>query len=170
MLSHFWNPLPFISKNRKPISLWKLKIREAISVLLEQSEKDLQRGLVTVSAGNHAIATAVAAQIFQTTAKVVMLSTSNPGRVKKAQSLGAEVLIAPDGKIAFEMVSDIQKNEGRFFVHPFDSPSTIQGTSTIAVELLDELKSIDYLFTPVGGGGLAAGMKTLHPTLQSFRC
>ena len=120
--------------------------------------------MTAISAGNHAIAVAYAAQKLGVPAKVVMLASANPARLALARSCGAEVLLAPDGATGFAMVADIQASEGKFFVHPFNGLRTILGTATLGAEWAEQSAQspggLDALVLPIGGGGLAAGVAT----------
>ena len=98
------------------------KARGALSNLMRLSPEQLERGITAVSAGNHAIAAAYAASCLGSSAKVVMMGTANPARVAACRALGAEVVTAPDGRTAFEMVEAIARDEGRSFIHPFEGP------------------------------------------------
>jgi threonine dehydratase len=134
------------------------KARGAVSVMLRLSPEALARGVTAVSAGNHAIATAYAARALGTSAKVVMLSSANPARIARCRALGAELVMAPDGKTAFERASAIASEEGRTFVHPFEGVYTALGTATLGVEWLEQAGTLDAVIIPVGGGGLCAGV------------
>jgi threonine dehydratase len=143
------------------------KLRGALSVIKSLTEAQVKKGLVTVSAGNHAIATAYAAQVFNTTAKVIMLPTANPERIRKAKSYGAEVLIATDGVTAFAQAVEIQKSTGRSFIHPFEGPHTTLGCATLGLEWMEQAGELDVAILPIGGGGLASGvafaLKEINP-------
>ena len=148
------------------------KVRGALSVMLALPKDALARGVTAVSAGNHALALSYAAKILGTTAKVVMPKTANPFRVSGCRELGAEVELLDDIHKAFARVEEIQKSEGRTFVHPFEGPGTIHGTATLGLEFMDEVPDLDAVLVPIGGGGLAAGVATavkLHsPKTQVF--
>lgn len=134
------------------------KPRGALSNMLALSPEALARGITAVSAGNHAIAAAYAAQRLGVPAKVVMLASANPARVQRAKAYGAEVLMAPDGKSAFELAGRIEREEGRAFIHPFEGHRTALGTATVAAEWHEQAPGLDALVIPVGGGGLIAGI------------
>lgn len=136
------------------------KPRGALSVLQQLDADALRRGITAVSAGNHAIAAAYAARVFQTSAKVYMLPSANPARVDRCRRLGGDVTIAPDAKTAFEWAEQTASREGRHFVHPFDGPWTALGTATLGVELVEQLGELDAVVIPIGGGGLFAGVAT----------
>jgi threonine dehydratase len=142
------------------------KPRGALTVMLSLPADRLARGVTAVSAGNHAIATAYAAQTLGTTAKVVMMEGANPLRIAKCRSYGAEVVLAPDVHAAFERVKAIEREEGRTFVHPFEGPLTTLGTATLGYELCRQVAGLDAVIVPVGGGGLIAGVANAVKQLQ----
>ncbi|MBP9838101.1 MAG: threonine/serine dehydratase [Proteobacteria bacterium] len=134
------------------------KSRGAINNLLSLSKEQLKRGVVAVSAGNHGIAVSYAASVVGTSAKIIMPQTANRSRVERCISYGAEVILLPDMHTAFDKVKEVETSENRFFVHPFDSEQTIQGTATLGAEIVEELKDFDAIVIPIGGGGLASGV------------
>ncbi|MBM3532333.1 MAG: threonine/serine dehydratase [Alphaproteobacteria bacterium] len=136
------------------------KARGAVAVMLNLSKEQLGRGVVTISAGNHAIATAYAAKTAGTSAKVVMAKNANPTRVARAKAYGAEVVSAENVVEGFELVKKIEAAEGRSFVHPFEGPWTSKGTGTLGLEFSDQAGPLDAVIVPIGGGGLASGVST----------
>ncbi len=135
------------------------KARGAFNLALSKSEEEKRRGFTAVSAGNHAIAVAHVASALSVPAKVVMIKTANPARISRARAYGAEVILAEDGPSAFAMVEEIKMNHGLCFLHPFDTPETILGVSTIVHELRDQVQnSPDFVLVPTGGGGLLSGI------------
>lgn len=134
------------------------KARGAIANVLDLSKEQLARGVTTVSGGNHAIAVAYAARIAGATAKVVMMRTANPARVAAARSLGAEVLVAKDATTGFSMAEQIQREEGRSYIHGFDGRTVTCATATIAQELFAQIDSPEVVIVPIGGGGLCSGI------------
>ncbi len=148
------------------------KARGALATLHGLDKEQLAAGVTAVSAGNHAIATAFAAQTLGTTAKVVMTSSANPSRVAACKSFGAEVVLAADVHEAFEVAERIQQEEGRFFVHPFEGPSVALGTGTVGLEICEQTGDFDALIVPIGGGGLIGGIasavKQLRPDCEIF--
>ncbi len=143
------------------------KARGALSVLKSLSTEQLEAGVTAVSAGNHAIAVAFAARSTGTSAKVVMTRSANPFRIDACRSYGAEVVLADDVHVAFEIAEDIQRKEGRAFVHPFEGPEIAKGTGTVGLEICEQCEDFDALLVPVGGGGLIGGIanavKQLRP-------
>ena len=131
------------------------KPRGALTVMLDLDRAALNRGVTAVSAGNHAIAVAYAAALLDTTAKVVMPRTASPLRVERCRALGADVLLVDDVKLAFARVAQVQEEEGRFLVHPFEGPLTALGTATVGLEFATQAPALDAVIIPIGGGGLA---------------
>jgi len=134
------------------------KPRGALFSMLDLSEEELNNGVTAVSAGNHAIAVAYAAQSLNTTAKVVMPKTANKFRVDKCKSHGAVVELVDDVHIAFERVKEIEQQENRTFIHPFEGEQIALGTATVGLELCQDVPNLDAVIVPVGGGGLCAGI------------
>ena len=146
------------------------KARGALATLRGLSPEQLRAGVTAVSAGNHAIATAFAAQALGTSAKVVMLSAANPSRVAACRAFGAEVVLVDDVHQAFGVAESIQEDEGRFFVHPFEGLAVAMGTGTLGLEICEQCEDFDTLIVPVGGGGLIGGIanavKQLRPQCE----
>lgn len=148
------------------------KPRGALSNMLNLDQAALAKGVTAVSAGNHAIAVAYAAQRLGTTAKVVMINTANPARVASCRAYGAEVELIDNVHQAFDRVHQIENEEGRTFVHPFEGHLTILGTATLGVEFCRQVPELEAVIIPIGGGGLCAGVATavklLNPACQVF--
>jgi threonine dehydratase len=144
------------------------KVRAAMLNVLALTESERQHGVTAVSAGNHAIAVACAAQRFGVSAKVVMIKTANPLRIAAARAYGAGIIMAPDGRAAFAMAEDIRSTEGRAFIHPFDGRNVVLGTSGVGIEFLEQAPELDAIVVAIGGGGLMAGVaaavKQLKPS------
>ncbi len=134
------------------------KARGALATLRSLGPEELRAGVTAVSAGNHAIATAFAAREMGTSAKVVMIAAANPLRVEACRSYGAEVVLADDVHVAFDVAERIQKEEGRYFVHPFEGPGVALGTGTLGLEICEQVEDFDTLVVPIGGGGLIGGV------------
>ena len=138
------------------------KPRGALSVMLDLDKDALARGVTGVSAGNHAISLGYSARILGTTAKVAMPKTANPFRVQMCRELGVEVELMENVVEAYKRVSEIEKTEGRTFVHPYEGPKTALGTATVGMEFMDQVReagsSLDALIVAAGGGGLTGGV------------
>lgn len=148
------------------------KARGSLMNMLDLTEQQLSKGVTAVSAGNHAISVAYAAKTLNTTAKVVMPETANPAKVKRCKSMGTEVVLVDSVHTAFEKVKEIEQDEDRSFIHPFEGPLTALGTATVGLELSEQVSDLDAVIVPVGGGGLIAGiascMKQLDPELKIY--
>ncbi len=146
------------------------KARGALANVSGMSAEELERGITAVSAGNHAIAAAFAAQRMGTSAKVVMIETANPYRIEAAKRFGAEIVMAGDAHAAFERVDEIREKEGRVFVHPFEGKAVATGTGTVGLEICEQCEDLDAVVVSVGGGGLIAGIasavKQLRPDVE----
>lgn len=148
------------------------KPRGALMNMMELTGDQLERGVTAVSAGNHAIAVAYAARAMGTTARVVMPKSANWYRVEKCRSLGAVVELVDDVHRAFDRVGEIEEEEGRAFVHPFEGRLTALGTATVGLELCEDVPGLEAVIVPIGGGGLCAGIasavKQLEPECEVF--
>src|SRR5258708_39692326 len=99
-----------------------------------------------------------AAQVLGTSGKVVMPKTANPARVAGCKTCGDEVEVVEDVHWAFARVQQIEAEEGRTFVHPFEGPLTALGSATLGDELCEQVPELDAVIIPIGGGGLCAGV------------
>jgi threonine dehydratase len=148
------------------------KPRGALAVMLDLPEEARRRGVVAVSAGNHAIAVGYAAAALSTSAKVVMTKNANPARLAACRYYGATIELADDVQRAFERARQIEAEEGRTLVHPFEGPRTALGTATLGLEFMTQVPDLDAVIVPIGGGGLAAGVasavKLIAPRCQVF--
>jgi threonine dehydratase len=136
------------------------KARGAFSNMLALDVPARAAGVTCVSAGNHAVAVAYAAMRLGIGAKVVMTKTANPARFALCRRFGAEIVLAEDVTTAFATVQAIEREEGRYFVHPFNGYRTVLGTATLGAEWAEQSGGLDALVLPIGGGGLAAGVAT----------
>jgi threonine dehydratase len=138
------------------------KPRGALSVMLDLDADALRRGVTGVSAGNHAISLAYSAGRLGTTARVVMPRTANAFRVQVCRELGADVELVADVHAAFERVREIERIDGRTFVHPYEGPKTALGTASVGMEFIDqtgaERTRLDAVIVAAGGGGLTGGV------------
>lgn len=148
------------------------KVRGAVNSIDALSTQARQRGVVAVSAGNHAIAVAYAAMSYGVPAKVVMPAHASPVCIAACRGFGAEVILMPDIHAAFEHGASIEAGEGRTMVHPYDGPLIAQGTATVGLELLEQVPELDAVLVPVGGGGLvggiAAAVKQMRPACAVY--
>jgi threonine dehydratase len=147
------------------------KARGAFANMLALDATARRAGVTCISSGNHAVAVAYAAMRLGIGAKVVMLKTSSPARLGLCRRFGAEVLIAEDGPNGFARVREIERDEGRAFVHPYDGYRTILGTATLGAEWAEQcsrdgMGGLDAVIIAIGGGGTAAGAGTAFKLLM----
>ncbi|MBR7781627.1 threonine ammonia-lyase [Undibacterium luofuense] len=148
------------------------KLRGALNCIEALDAEAKTRGVVAVSAGNHAIAVAYASALAGTHAKVVMLEQSSPARIAACKASGAEILLAPDVHQAFAWAKQIAEDESRTMIHPFEGQLTAQGTATVGLELMQQVPQLDAVIVPIGGGGLCAGIaaavKQINPACAVY--
>ena len=146
------------------------KARGALASIAALAPAARERGVIAVSAGNHAIATAFAARALGTTAHVVMTRSANPARVDACRRFGGDIEFADDVHTAFERAREIERDEGRFLIHPFEGPAIATGTGTIGLEIHEQAGELDAVIVSIGGGGLMAGiasaLKQLRPGIE----
>jgi threonine dehydratase len=137
------------------------KIRGAANRIETLSAEERAAGVVTASAGNHAQGVALAATKSGVDAKVVMPEYAPIAKIKATRSYGAEVVLhGADYNEAAARAHEIEREEGRTYVHAFDDPMVMAGQGTIGLEILDDLPEVETVVVPVGGGGLVAGIAT----------
>ena len=143
------------------------KVRGAYYKISTMSEDARKKGLITASAGNHAQGVAYAASKYGVPATVVMPTTTPLIKVNRTKGYGAEVVLY--GNVydeACEYAMKLAKEQGLTFVHPFDDLDVATGQGSIAMEIIKELPTVDYILVPIGGGGLATGVSTLAKLLN----
>lgn len=134
------------------------KARGASHWIATATAAELARGLVTVSAGNHAIALAWAARQMDTSLTVVMPEGSSPIKIATTRDLGAEVRIHGTISEAVALCHQLVADEGRQLVHPYNDVRVMAGQGTVGLELLRQVPTFARVLCPVGGGGLISGM------------
>jgi threonine dehydratase len=144
------------------------KPRGVLSKLATLPPEERSRGLIAISAGNHAQAVAYGAALEGLDALVVMWATASEVKVEATRRYGAEVDLEAAGPTeAFERLAQLQAETGRTLVHPFDDPVVIAGAGTVGLELVEQAPEISTVLVAVGGGGLvtgvAAAVKGLRP-------
>lgn len=143
------------------------KIRGAYYKISTLTEEEKSRGLITASAGNHAQGVAYAASLMNTKAVIVMPTTTPLIKVNRTKNYGAEVVLhgdVYDDACAYAM--ELAQEHGYTFVHPFNDEDVAAGQGSIAMEIIKELPTVDYILVPIGGGGLACGVSTLAKLLN----
>lgn len=152
--------------------VFSFKLRGAYNKIINLSQQEQDKGVITASAGNHAQGVALSASRLNIPAVIVMPKTTPEIKVNSVRNYGASVILhGSTYDEAYEHACQLANEKGMTFIHPFDDPEVIAGQGTIAVELLKQRpEAIDAIFIPVGGGGLAAGMaaytKHLRPEIK----
>ena len=143
------------------------KVRGAYYKISTMSEEEREKGLITASAGNHAQGVAYAAQKFGCKATIVMPTITPLIKVNRTKSYGADVVLHGDVyDDACAHAIRLAEENGYTFVHPFDDLDIATGQGTIAMEIVQELPTVDYILVPIGGGGLVTGVSTLAKMLN----
>lgn len=144
-------------ENMLPIGSFKM--RGATNKISQLSAAEKKLGVLAVSAGNHAQGVAWAAHRFNVKATIIMPEGSPLTKIRNTESLGAKVVLHGNSiEDCFAHAEAMMKKQKMIFVHPFHDPKVIAGQGTVAFELLDQLPSMDYIFSSIGGGGLVSGM------------
>ncbi len=134
------------------------KPRGALNKVLSLPAEERARGLVTVSAGNHAQAVAWAAQIAGAACTVVMPTAAPQSKIDATRGYGAEIVLHDDRATLFDRLAEVRDARGLAFVHPFDDPDVVAGAGTIGLEILEDFADVDVVVVPVGGGGVLSGI------------
>ncbi len=143
------------------------KVRGAYYKISTLSEEERAKGLITASAGNHAQGVAYAAKLYGVKATIVMPTTTPLMKVNRTKSYGAEVVLHGDVyDEASAKAYELAEKNGYTFIHPVDDLDVATGQGTIAMEIIKELPTVDYILVPIGGGGLATGVSTLAKYLN----
>jgi len=147
------------------------KLRGAYYKISTLSDEERKRGLITASAGNHAQGVAYAAKAYDCKATIVMPTITPLIKVNRTKSYGAEVVLHGDVyDDAYQKACELAEEQGLTFVHPFNDLDIATGQGTIAMEIIKELPTVDYILAPVGGGGLITGVaalaKMLNPNIR----
>jgi len=135
------------------------KPRGVLSKLATLSDDEKRRGLISISAGNHAQALAYAAALEGLDALIVMWQTASPMKIAAARDYGATVdTEAPEKIEAFERLDELIAETGRTLVHPYNDPLVMAGQGTVGLEVLEDLPEAEIVLVQVGGGGLVSGI------------
>ena len=136
------------------------KVRGALHRLLTLDDEQRQRGVATISAGNHAQAVAWAATAAGVKSLVVMPEGASPTKVRASREYGAEVILHGDASAAFIRVREISEERGLTFVHPFDDEEVVAGHASCGLEIIEDCPDVGTVVVPVGGGGLSSAVTT----------
>ncbi len=143
------------------------KERGALNKLLSLDESLRRRGVIAMSAGNHAQGVAYHAARLGIPATIVMPEPTPFVKVRQTQVLGAKIVLSgKDVDEAAERARELQQEGKLTFIHPYDDPLVMAGQGTIALEMFEDVPDLDVLLVPVGGGGLIAGMAVAAQQLR----
>ena len=143
------------------------KPRGVLNKLSTLSDEEKARGVISISAGNHAQALAYASAVEGIDALVVMWQTASPMKIAAARAYGATVDDSPpDIPAAFEHLDRLVEVTGRTLVHPYDDPVVMAGQGTVGLEMLEDVPDADVVLVQVGGGGLVSGIATAVKALK----
>jgi threonine dehydratase len=135
------------------------KPRGVLTKLASLSKEEKRRGVIGISAGNHAQALAYCAALEGVDALLVMWEGASAQKIEATRAYGAKVDLEADGPAqAFDRLHELMDETGRPLVHPFDDPLTIAGQGTVGLEIVEDVPDTAVLVVPVGGGGLVAGI------------
>jgi threonine dehydratase len=131
------------------------------------TDEERSKGIITASAGNHAQGVAYAAKEYGCKATIVMPTVTPLIKVNRTKAYGAEVILFGDVyDDACARAKELAEETGMTFIHPFDDDDVITGQGTITMEIIQELPTVDFIFAPVGGGGLISGVAALAKMLN----
>ncbi len=139
------------------------KIRGAYNKVSRLSEKEREKGIITASAGNHGQAVAYAAKLFNIKSTIVVPEGAPIVKIEAIKNYN------PNGKViehgekyddAYQKALEIKENEDLTFIHAYDDIDVINGQATIGLEILEQMPDVDYIFCPIGGGGLISGISS----------
>ena len=143
------------------------KLRGAYYKISTLTPEERERGIISASAGNHAQGVAYAAKLMGAKAVIVMPTTTPLIKVNRTKGYGAEVILHGDVyDDACTCAWELAEEKGYTFIHPFDDETVATGQGTIAMEIIKELPTVDYILVPIGGGGLCCGVSTLAKMLN----
>ncbi len=149
------------------------KVRGAGYKISQLTDEEKARGVIACSAGNHAQGVALAAKNYGIKSVICLPDGAPISKVEATKSYGAEVVMVPGVyDDAYKRALELRDEMGYSFVHPFDDDDVIAGQGTIGLEILDELKDVDAVVVPIGGGGLISGvaftLKQLKPDIKVY--
>lgn len=148
------------------------KVRGALNAIGQLTDAERARGVVGVSAGNHAQALAWAARAAGTRCTVVMPQAASQTKLDATRGYGATVIQHEWGSAMFDKARQLGDEHGYVFIHPFDNPHVVAGAGTTGVEILEDLPDVDAIVVPVGGGGLLSGIavaaRSIKPSVKVF--
>lgn len=148
------------------------KPRGALNRLRRLDDAVRRRGVVTVSAGNHAQALAWAARTLGAPCTVVMPAAASPAKAAASRGYGADVVLHGTVFEAFDKAHELEAERGLSFVHPFDDEHIVAGQASVGLEIVEQVPEVTVIVVPIGGGGLvsgiAAAVKQQRPSVKVY--
>ncbi len=146
------------------------KVRGVLNKLAGLDDAARERGVITISAGNHAAAIAWGAAAAGISSVVVMPSHASKTKAAASRAYGANVILHGDVKTAFEKVRELEREKNLTFVHPFDDEQIVAGHGSVGLEILEQSDDVTLVVVPIGGGGLISGVagaiKSQRPSVR----
>lgn len=144
------------------------KVRGAVNKVASLNNCELEKGLVTTSSGNHAIATAFAASLFNNPRTTVFMpQNADPTKIEKVRSYGLDPVLHGNNYLeAYDQANEYCRREGATYVHSHADPMVIAGQGTIGLEIMEDIPDLDVVVVPIGGGGLVSGISTAVKSLK----
>lgn len=151
------------------------KLRGAFNRLLSLTKDEIKKGIITASTGNHGAAVCYALREMGIKGKIYIPENISPSKLEILQMYGADLVFhGNDAALTEVFARKAAEKEGSFYISPYNDQKIIGGQGTIGVELMRQIKKIDAVFIPVGGGGLMSGvagyLKTIDPGIEIIGC
>ena len=173
-------PAPNVNKNAtvylKPENLQltgSFKVRGSYYKISQLSEEEKSKGVIACSAGNHAQGVALAATKNGIKSLICLPDCAPISKIEATKGYGADICLVPGVyDDAYKRAIELRDEKGYTFIHPFDDEDVIAGQGTIGLELIDQMKDVDAVIVPIGGGGLISGVafaiKSLNPNIKVY--
>ena len=147
------------------------KVRGAMVKIHNMSNELKKNGVIAASAGNHAQAVAFASNFYNISCTIIMPRNSSPSKIVATKSYGAKVILEGSSyDESASYVKDFAEKENKTIIPAFEDPDVISGQGTIGLEIMEDLKEVDEVYVPIGGGGLIAGIsiaiKSINPRVK----
>ena len=147
------------------------KVRGAMVKIHNMSNELKRNGVIAASAGNHAQAVAFASNFYNISCTIIMPRNSSPSKIVATKSYGAKVILEGSSyDESASYVKDFAEKENKTIIPAFEDPDVISGQGTIGLEIMEDLKEVDEVYVPIGGGGLIAGIsiaiKSINPRVK----